>query len=358
MAVVTLENVKVVRESSLVLDIEYLEIPDAELLVVLGPSGSGKTTLLRVVAGLEEPSSGRVLFDGQDMSDVRTADRGVAMVFQESTLYPHLDVRGNVGFPLRLSGTHRDEIDRRVEAEARVMAIEHLLSRRPGELGAGHQQLVQAARALVRVPAVFLMDEPLARMDAQLRGQVRQEFRLLQMGYGVTTLFVTNDRDEAMVMADRMAVLDGGVIQQLGLPMDLYRHPQSRFVGGFVGSMGFATGSLTRDSSGYWVAFGRFKLRAWTPSLSEASSTGVVVGIRPEEVAIDASGTPVRVGRSYTVGSYGFAQIEVADNTWIEMRQENEPPTTGSEVRVRLRRVHVFDSRTGKVLGVVEDGGG
>ena len=182
MAVVSLHDVKVVRDSSVVLDVKTLEVADGELLVVLGPSGAGKSTLLRTIAGLEDITTGSIRFDGVDLNGVETAERGVAMVFQDSTLYPFLDVRGNVGFPLKLRRMPEEEIAARVEAEARVLEIEHLLERQPGKLGAGHQQLVQAARALVRVPQVFLMDEPLSRLDAHLRVQMRQEFRLLQRG--------------------------------------------------------------------------------------------------------------------------------------------------------------------------------
>lgn len=358
MAGITLQDVKVVRGSTLVLQVDSLHVDDGELLVVLGPSGAGKSMLLRVIAGLEPLSSGTILFNCVDVGHVQTAERGIAMVFQDSTLYPHLDVRGNVGFPLRLRHTPEAEIARRVEAEARVLEIEHLLARKPGELGAGHQQLVQAARALVRVPEVFLMDEPLARLDAHLRVQMRQELRLLQQGYGVTTVFVTNDQNEAMVMADRIVVLDRGSVRQQGPPLELYRYPRSRFVGGFVGAMGFVEAALKRDSPGFWVEFGSFRLRAWAPALGQSSSGAVDVGIRPEDVVLDPSGTTVRIGRSYYLGSHGFAQVELARDSWVEMRTDDQPPPEGTEVSIKLRRAHVFDHRTGMVLGIVEDGSG
>jgi len=357
MAAISLDGVKVVRGSSLILNIEHLEIADGELLVVLGPSGAGKSMLLRAISGLEVLSGGKIRFDGVDMAEVGTAQRGVAMVFQDQTLYPFLDVRGNVGFPLKIRGVRADEVDARVEAEARVLEIEHLLSRRPGTLGAGHQQLVQAARALVRVPDVFLMDEPLARLDAHLRMQMRQEFRLLQQGYGVTTVFVTNDQEEAMAVADRIAVIDGGVIVQIGHPMDLYRHPRSRFVAGFLGAMGFVSARLSRDGSGFWVRFGDCRIRAWTPAIAGASSDDVEVGVRPEDIILDPCGVSVPTGRGYFTGAYGMTQIEMAPGEWIEMRTP-EPLPAGTKVRVRLRRLHIFDTRTGLVLGRTEDGAG
>ncbi len=358
MAVINLDGVKVVKASTVVLDIDYLEVADGELLVVLGPSGAGKSMLLRSIAGLEHVDEGSIRFDGVDMADVVTADRGVAMVFQDQALYPFLSVRGNVAFPLEVRRTPRAEISARVEAEARVLEIEHLLSRSPHELGAGHQQLVQAARALVRVPEVFLMDEPLARLDAHLRVQMRQEFRLLQQGYGVTTVFVTNDQDEAMVMADRVAVLDGGVICQVAPPMDLYRWPATRFVAGFVGAMGFAGARLKADTPGFLVQLGSFRLRAWSPSLADASSEDVEVGIRPEDVVLDPGGTAVLTGRGHFLGSHGIALVELAPEQWVEMRTEGPPPEEGGEIRIRLRRLHIFDRRTGLALGRIEDGAG
>lgn len=358
MAVVSLHDVKVVRGSSVVLDVDRLEIADGELLVVLGPSGAGKSTLLRAIAGLDELEAGSIRFDGVDVNGVETADRGVAMVFQDSALYPFMDVRGNVGFPLKLRRMPRDEVATRVEAEARVLEIEHLLERYPSELGAGHQQLVQAARALVRVPQVFLMDEPLARLDAHLRVQMRQEFRLLQQGYGVTTVFVTNDQDEAMVLADRVAVMNRGAICQVGSPTELYRRPVTRFVAGFIGAMGFLSARLFRDPPGYWVQFGDFRLRAWAPALAEVSGDEIQVGIRPQDVVPDPDGIGVTTGRGYFLGSHGFVQVEAAPGQWIEMRTAEPPPPPGERLRTRLRRLHLFDSRTGRALGRIEDGAG
>ncbi len=356
MAAITLDSVKVVRGSSLVLSIDYLEIADGELLVVLGPSGAGKSTLLRVIAGLEAPTSGSVRFDGVDVTSVDASDRGIAMVFQGDALYPFFDVRRNVGFPLKIRRTPPDELDARVEAEARVLEIDHLLSRMPQELSAGYQQLVQAARALVRVPRVFLMDEPLARLDAHMRVRMRQELRLLQEGYEVTAVFVTNDEDEAMVMADRIAVIEQGHIRQIGDPLELYRLPASRFVGQFLGSMSVVRARVAADAPGFWIRIGSFRLRAWAAAL--ASYDTVEVGIRPEDVIADPGGTEVTVGPGFFTGDHGVVRVELAPGEWAEMRTASTPPPPGERIRIRLRRLHVFDTRTGMVIGRIEDGAG
>lgn len=356
MASISLENIRVMRSGTLALAVDYLEVADGELLVVLGPSGSGKTTLLRVIAGLEPITHGSVWFDGVEMTDVETSKREVAMVFQEGALFPFKDVRGNIAFPLDIRHTPSAEIDSRVEAEARVLEIEHLLARKPNQLGAGHQQLAQAARALVRVPQVFLMDEPLARLDAHLRVQMRQEFRLLQQGYGVTTVFVTNDQDEAMVMADRVAVLEQGRIRQVAPPLDLYRWPDSRFIAQFVGSppMGFLPGRVAADPPGYVLTFGEFRMRAWTPTLVGAGR--VDVGIRSEDIVESPDGVPVRSGRGYFLGSHGYVRVELAPGHEVEMRTESVPPSPGETLRIKLRRLHIFHPETGSVLGRIEDG--
>lgn len=360
MSVITLENVRVVHNGVLALDIDYLEVPDGELLAVLGPSGSGKTTLLRAIAGLDPLNRGTVKFDGVDLSETPTAERGVAMVFQENALFPNRDIRGNVSFPLEVRHTHATEIKRRVEAEARVLEIEHLLSRMPGQLGAGHQQLAQAARALVRVPQVFLMDEPMARLDAHLRVQMRHEFRLLQQGYGVTTLLVTNDQVEAMAMADRIMVLRDGRPVEYGAPLDLYHRPQSRFVAEFIGSppMGFLPARVTADPPGFWIEFGDFHIRAWAPSLASAPDGRAEIGIRPEDIVVDADGGQVRTGKTYFDGQFGYVEVEVASGHWLAMRTDEPPQLQSKVVKVRLRRLHVFHPDTGAVLGLVEDGAG
>ena len=358
MAVIALDNVTIVRDSDLVLDVDHLEVADGELLVVLGPSGAGKSMLLRAIAGLEPIDTGSIRFDGIDMTNVKTAERNIAMVFQNHVLYPFLNVRDNIAFPLKLRKTPAAEIDARVEAEARVLAIEDLLARRPGELGAGHRQLVHAARVFVRAPEAFLMDEPLAMLDPQLRVQIRREIRLLQQGYGVTTLLATNDHDEAMIMADRLAVIDHGVIRQIAAPMDLYQRPDSRFIAGFVGAMAFVTARLESDGSGFWVRAGDVRMRAWTPTLGNASSSSVELGVRADDIVVDPTGIEVRVGTGYFLGGHGIVRVELAPGEWAEMKTAGPPPAPDTTVRIRIRRLQIFDLETGQVLGRIEDDAG
>lgn len=243
MASVTLRSVRVVladrrgdRSTEALAGID-LEVDDGELLAVVGTSGSGKTTLLRVIAGLDPVASGAVLMDGRDVTDDDPGSRDVAMVFQFPHLLPHRNVGRNVAFPLEVRRQTVDEIRARVGAEARALHIEALLERSPDELAAGEAQLVQIARALVRVPRVLLLDEPLARLDAHVRERMRRELRMLQQGYGVTTVLTTNDPVEAMAMSDRLAVLDAGRVVQVGAPLDVYRSPVSLLVARLTGPL-------------------------------------------------------------------------------------------------------------------------
>jgi multiple sugar transport system ATP-binding protein len=213
-----------------------LEARDGEFMVLLGPSGCGKTTLLRIIAGLEKPTSGQVLIDGQVVNDLPPRARGIAMVFQSYGLYPHLTVWNNIAFPLRTQGTRRDEIRRKVEWAAGLLAIDHLTQRRPRQLSGGERQRVALARALVRDPTVFLLDEPLSNLDAKLRASARSELKQFQRTVRTATIYVTHDQVEAMGMGDRIAVLDHGKLRQVGTPTEIYEHPADEFVASFLGT--------------------------------------------------------------------------------------------------------------------------
>jgi len=213
-----------------------LHIKDGEFVVFVGPSGCGKSTLLRMIAGLEEISSGTLEIDGKTMNEVPSRDRGIAMVFQSYALYPHLTVAENMGFSLSLRKSPKTEIDRQVREAARILQIEHLLDRKPSQLSGGQRQRVAIGRAIVRKPSVFLFDEPLSNLDAALRMDMRMELAKLHRDLGATMIYVTHDQVEAMTLADRIVVLNGGVVQQVGAPIELYSNPANAFVAGFIGS--------------------------------------------------------------------------------------------------------------------------
>src|SRR3989454_7128677 len=213
-----------------------LEARDGEFMVLLGPSGCGKTTLLRIIAGLEKPTSGQILIDGQVVNDMPPRGRGIAMVFQSYGLYPHLTVWNNIAFPLRTQGTARDEIKRKVEWVADLLGIDHLAQRRPRELSGGERQRVALARAIVRDPTVFLLDEPLSNLDAKLRASARSELKRFQQTVRTSTIYVTHDQVEAMGMGDRIAVIDHGKLRQIGTPTEIYDEPADEFVASFLGT--------------------------------------------------------------------------------------------------------------------------
>ncbi len=314
-----------------------LSIADGEFLVVVGPSGSGKTTLLRTVAGLDTPSGGEVLFDGEAVTDRPPYLRDVAMVFQSNALLPFRSVRRNVAFPLEVHKVPQDEIDRRVVAEARVMAIANLLERYPSHLSAGHQQLVQAARALVRRPSVFLLDEPLALVDAVARQEMRTEIRLLQQGYAVTTLYATNDPHDAMVLADRVVVLDEGRVRQVGAPLEVYGMPVDSFVAGFFGSppMSFLPGTV--DALEVRIAAGAL------PLPHAVASGPVTIGVRPEDWEhVSAAGLRGVVRSVEHHGDHAFVVIDLAGDA-VMMRMDRDIPPPASEVEIWPRRYLVFD---------------
>ncbi|HND30215.1 MAG TPA: ATP-binding cassette domain-containing protein [Myxococcota bacterium] len=293
-----------------------LSVADGEFLVLVGPSGCGKSTLLRSIAGLEEITSGELRIDGKRVNDTAPADRDVAMVFQSYALYPHMTVRENMAFALRLK--KHPETDARVAEAARMLGLEPLLDRLPKELSGGQRQRVAMGRAIVRRPKVFLFDEPLSNLDAALRQQLRVEIKRLQSSLRTTTVYVTHDQIEAMTLADRIVVLQGGVLQQVGSPDELYNNPANRFVAGFIGS----------------------------PSMNflEKVEAGVVVGVRPNDVVLGAG--PLR-GQVEVVERMGFesmVHLRVGGEALV-VRVEGEPPK--GEVQLRLERFYRFDPATG-----------
>ncbi len=285
-----------------------IDISDGEFMVFVGPSGCGKTTALRMVAGLESITEGDVRIGNRVVNDLPPRDRDVAMVFQSYALYPHMTVRENIGFSLRLRKIPKTELNRRVEEAAELLGLSEHLDRKPRNLSGGQRQRVAMGRVIVRQPQVFLMDEPLSNLDAKLRVQMRAEIGRLQRDLKVTTIYVTHDQTEAMTLGDRVAVLRGGELQQLAPPQVLYDRPANLFVAGFIGSpaMNALEGTLQRDATGgYTIQLGAQSLVvppsvvAERPGLAALSGEPVIVGIRPEDLQ-DASGARAANGRTLT----------------------------------------------------------
>jgi multiple sugar transport system ATP-binding protein len=296
MADVRLEEVSRVRPGGMVAVSRLsLHVRDGELLAVVGPSGSGKSTTLRLIAGLEPPTSGTISIGGRVVNGLPPHERNVAMVFEGESLYPHLNVGDNLRFGLRMSRTPKEEMDLRVQAESRVLGVWRLLGRMPRSLSAGQRQRVAVGRATVRVPSVFLLDEPLSHLDAAQRDELRQEVANLQRGLGVTTVYVTHDQQEAMAIGDRIAVLRDGRLEQVDTARAVYGRPANAFVATFLGEPGMSlvVGRLERDGGGAWIALGNQRLEfPGEPSGALRPYTGrqVVVGFRSEHVTGVAPG--------------------------------------------------------------------
>jgi multiple sugar transport system ATP-binding protein len=328
-----------------------LEIRDREFLVLLGPSGCGKTTTLNIIAGLEELSHGELLFDGEVVNDVPPHRRNVAMVFQSYALYPQKSVFDNVAFALRLKGMGREEIARRVREVAEQLEIAHLLERRPAELSGGQRQRVALGRAIVRQPSVFLMDEPLSNLDAALRVSMRTLIKKLHQSMGTTFVYVTHDQAEAMMLADRIAVMNNGVIQQLDTPDAIYHAPRNLFVAGFLGSpqMNFLPGEIVAKDDGVRFAHGAIRVEL-PQGFAAQHGRKVTLGVRPEDVA------PARNGRATAftgkvvlvspLGSEQHVNVAIADSELVFRLDKDEPVRVGDTLgfAVEPRRLHVFDA--------------
>jgi multiple sugar transport system ATP-binding protein len=297
MAEVTMEDVtKVYGEDVVAVRDMSLDIPDGEFVVFVGPSGCGKSTALRMIAGLEDITRGKIFIGDQVVNDLPPRQRDIAMVFQNYALYPHMNVRENMGFALKLRKMDKSEINRRVEEAARILGIERFLNRKPKALSGGQRQRVALGRAIVREPKAFLMDEPLSNLDAKLRVQMRTEIAKLHNRIGTTSIYVTHDQTEAMTMADRIVVLKDGLVQQIDSPQRMYDRPDNVFVAGFIGSpaMNFIQAHLEEENGGYVVKFGNTSLSLSQEEIGEAKEKGydpeqysgkeVVLGVRPEDI--------------------------------------------------------------------------
>ncbi len=306
-----------------------LTIRDQELTVFVGPSGCGKSTLLRLIAGLEEITAGDLLIDGQRVNHVPPARRGLALVFQSYALYPHMSVAENMSFSLKLAGVSKQERERKIMEAARILHLEPLLERKPKDLSGGQRQRVAIGRAIVRNPRVFLFDEPLSNLDAALRVHMRLELTRLRRQLQATMIYVTHDQVEAMTMADRIVVMQGGHIEQVGSPMELYRNPRNRFVGGFIGSprMNFLHVLVQQiDNSGMTLALDN-AATFHAPLHAAAISPGdkITVGMRPEHIAlVDTGGIPAQIQVVEHLGGESYLHLQIQSGEAFTVRVSGE----------------------------------
>jgi len=337
-----------------------LTVTDGELLVLVGGSGSGKSTILRMVAGLEEVTSGAIRIDDRDVTHLAPRERDVAMVFQDYGLYPHMTVRDNLSLGLRIRKIPAQEIDRRVTWAAGMLGLAPLLDRKPKQLSGGQRQRVAMGRAMVREPKVFLFDEPLSNLDAGLRAQMRIEIGGLQRRLNTTTIYVTHDQVEAMTLGDRIVVLADGRIQQIGRPIELYRAPISRFVAGFIGTppMNFVDGTLREENGQIFFSAEGISLTVPREKTTAAKSAeSLTLGIRPEDLGLDAPGAPLgeaaRPGDVFTgrvvlverLGGTSHVHLDVKGGARIMASVMNDRlPDVGETISVRVKpeRMHLF----------------
>ncbi len=324
-----------------------LAIEPGEFFVLLGPSGSGKTTTLRILAGLESVSAGRVLMDDADVTSVEPGARDVAMVFQSYALYPHMTVAQNVGFPLKMVGTPAAEIERAVAEAAGKVGIQHLLARTPGQLSGGQQQRCALARAIVRQPRLFLLDEPLSNLDAKLRLETRLELHALQRALGATTVYVTHDQEEAMTLADRIAVFMEGRIVQIGTPREIFTQPRTIAVAGFIGTPPMNLLPGTWDGGAVVVAG-----EALAVGAESAAPREVTLGVRPNDLRIAATGLPAKVERVEDLGDSSIVSFTAAGRL-LKMKSDQLPAVReGEAVRLSFApaAAHLFDAKSGARL--------
>jgi len=335
-----------------------LDVRGGEFVVLLGPSGCGKTTTLRCIAGLEAPDAGDIIIEGNRVNELSPKERDVAMVFQNYALYPHMSVYDNMAFPLKMRKLSRGDIETRVNEAARLLNIQHLLTRKPRQLSGGEQQRVALGRAIVRRPRVFLMDEPLSNLDAKLRLFMRAELKKLQKDLKVTTVYVTHDQAEAMAMADKVAVMNQGKLEQYDTPSAIYARPRSTFVAGFIGSppMNLMKASLL-ESDGQMVVDGGFFKYTLRKDLSDIvkqtfSGTEVLLGVRPEDLHIYPTHTPDSVFEAdvYVVEPMGpnmVVDLKIGDYLLKSVTPSLLHLSTGQRIWVGFSpdRIHLFDAK-------------
>ncbi|MBV8715585.1 MAG: ABC transporter ATP-binding protein [Chloroflexi bacterium] len=361
MANVVLDDVVKSFGDVVAVDHVNLEIEDGEFMALVGPSGCGKTTTLNMVAGLIELTSGTIAIGGKVVNDLDPKDRDIAMVFQNYALYPNKSVAENLAFPLQMRKVSKSDIEVRVKRAAEILSISHLLNRKPRQLSGGQQQRVALGRALVRDPKAFLMDEPLSNLDAMLRVQMRSELKRLHQQFSTTVIYVTHDQMEAMTMADRIAVMSGGVLQQVGTPDDIYNRPANTFVAGFVGSpaMNFLSGNVTTSNDETAI-----QGSGWTLPLSQrnisrvggSTTSEVIVGARHTNLTVlpeDAtSGLPARVYTIEPTGDLTFVHVWLGEQLVVASTPGTYHGVADQPIRLEFDqdRLYLFDAETKRAL--------
>ena len=327
-----------------------IDIADGEFVILVGPSGCGKSTLLRMVAGLESITGGTISIDGRVVNGLEPKDRDIAMVFQNYALYPQMTVAQNMGFALELAGARKEEIKRKVDHAAGILGLEPLLQRKPAQLSGGQRQRVAMGRAIVRDPKVFLFDEPLSNLDAKLRVKMRAEIKALHQRLKTTIIYVTHDQIEAMTMADKIVVMQGGHIEQIGTPLELYDHPKNVFVAGFLGSpaMNFLDGVILGEDGAFLELAGAGRVPL-SGGLRNAGGRSVTVGVRPEDIGIaEGIGIPAEVIVVEPTGSETHLAVRLGGQEIIVVLRSRVSLVPGEQVNLSFdgARFHVFDKDT------------
>lgn len=356
MASVKFENIKKIYESDNVVINDFsIEIEDGEFVVLVGPSGCGKSTLLRIIAGLEAPTDGNIWIDDQIVNTVAPKDRNVAMVFQNYALYPHMSVFDNLAFGLRLRKFNKVEIRERVHTAAEILKITSLLGRKPKQLSGGERQRIALGRAIVRDPSVFLFDEPLSNLDAKLRIHMRAEIKKLHQQLHTTMVYVTHDQVEAMTIGDRIIILDDGIIQQIGTPLEVYKNPANIFVAGFIGSppMNLINGEISDNV----FSFGNIKIKLTEALVHESGKIikNMVVGIRPEDIYFSKKGLDYKLLFEEQLGNESLIYINVGSQNLVARVTQDEPgPHNGNnKVILNMMKACFFDPKTGNRISIV-----
>ncbi|GGE41183.1 sn-glycerol-3-phosphate import ATP-binding protein UgpC [Agaricicola taiwanensis] len=357
MATVRLSTLKkVFGTNAPAVDVDELKIENGEFLTLLGPSGCGKSTLLRMLAGLETPTSGRIMFDERIVNELDPAERNIAMVFQNYALYPHMTVAENVGYPLKKRGVPKDERTARIAEIAALLKIDMLLDRKPRQLSGGQQQRVALGRAMIRNPAVYLFDEPLSNLDAALRSYMRNELIRLHAKLRGTMVFVTHDQVEAMTMSTRIAVMEAGCIQQLATPDEIYERPATKFVAGFVGTpaMNFIEAEVVPDGATARIKAGDFTLDVTQPDGMTAPLQGpLTLGIRPEHILLGQGTDKAEITVVESLGNEQIITIDTGRRELVLRSTSGEKHRIGEHVTYALRpdRLHFFAADTGRRIG-------